>query len=100
MTDRGRVTRTGGWFAGLPAAQRAALHSRGTTRRFRAGATLFHEGDPSDWVVLLTEGRIKIASLTADGRDVVLSVCAPGELTGATILGRRERPAYGRVERV
>jgi len=82
MADGGRAWGTGGWFAELPAAERAALHARGTNRRFRAGSTLFHEGDPSDWVVLLTDGRVKIASLTADGKDVVLSVCAPGELIG------------------
>ncbi len=72
----------GGWFAQLPAAERAAMHARGTARRYRAGSALFHEGDTSDWVVLLTNGRVKVSSTTSDGKDVVLGVCAPGELLG------------------
>ena len=72
----------GGWFAELPAAERAAMHARGTARRYRTGSALFHEGDTSDWVVLLTNGRVKVSSTTPDGKDVVLSVCAPGELLG------------------
>jgi CRP-like cAMP-binding protein len=71
-----------GWFAQLPASERAALHGRGTARRFRAGTALFHEGDPSDWVLLVERGRVKVASVTADGKDVVLAVRGPGELIG------------------
>ena len=72
----------GGWFARLPVAERAVLHAHGARRTYRAGATLFHEGDASEWVVLLTDGRVKVTSTTTDGRDVVLAVCAPGELVG------------------
>ena len=72
----------GGWFAQLPAAERAALHARGALRRYRAGSTLFHEGDISDWVVLVTKGRVKVSAVTPDGKDVVLAVCPPGELLG------------------
>jgi CRP/FNR family transcriptional regulator, cyclic AMP receptor protein len=58
------------------------LHATGVRRSYRSGSTLFHEGDSSDWVVLLTAGRVKVASATPDGRDVVLAVCSPGELLG------------------
>jgi CRP/FNR family transcriptional regulator, cyclic AMP receptor protein len=70
------------WFAGLPAAERAALHGMGNERRYRAGSTLFHEGDLSDWVILVTAGRVKISSGTRDGKEVVLTICGPGELLG------------------
>jgi CRP-like cAMP-binding protein len=50
--------------------------------RYRAGSTLFHEGDPSDWVLLVLTGRVKVAALTSDGRDVMLAVRMPGELIG------------------
>jgi CRP-like cAMP-binding protein len=71
-----------GWFVGLPAALRADLHQRGTRRGYRAASTLFHEGDASDWVVLLTGGRVKVTSATPEGRDVVLGVAVPGEVIG------------------
>jgi CRP-like cAMP-binding protein len=80
--DQHAVGSGGAWYARLPASERSALHAQGTTRRYRAGATLFHEGDTSDWVFLLSEGRVKVSSTTADGRDVVLAICVPGEILG------------------
>lgn len=58
------------------------LGSLATSRRFSAGAALFHAGDPSDWVVLVVRGRIKIVEHTSDGREVLLAVRGPGQLIG------------------
>ena len=38
------------------------LHERGVARRFERGAALFHERQLSDRVMVLLEGRVKIAS--------------------------------------
>jgi CRP-like cAMP-binding protein len=81
-TDQHGVGSGGTWYAQLSVAERSALHAQGTTRRYRAGAALFHEGDTSDWVFLLSRGRVKVSSMTADGRDVVLAICVPGEILG------------------
>jgi CRP-like cAMP-binding protein len=75
-------TEADSWFAQLPAVERAALHARGTARHYRAGSTLFNEGDLSDWVVLLTEGRVKVSAAAAQGREVLLAVRGPGQLLG------------------
>jgi CRP/FNR family cyclic AMP-dependent transcriptional regulator len=77
--DRGS---DGGWFALLPAPERAGLQALGSPRHYRPGATLFCEGDLSAFVLLLTEGRVKVSMTTPDGKDVVLAVCTPGELLG------------------
>jgi CRP-like cAMP-binding protein len=82
MTEQQVELSAGGWFAQLPAPERAALHACGTARHFRPGDALFHEGDPSDWVLLVERGRVKIASVTADGKDVVLALRGPGEVVG------------------
>src|SRR5579864_4570921 len=82
MAAEGDEPTGGGWFAQLPAVERAALHAEGAAHHYRTGATLFHEGDPSDWVLLVTRGRVKVASVTADGKDVVLAVRGPGDLVG------------------
>lgn len=71
-----------GWFARLPASDRDALHALGAPRRYKPGSILFHEGDPSDWVVLLTAGRVKVSATTADGKEVVLAVSSSGEVLG------------------
>ena len=60
----------------------ALLHARGVVRRFPRGDALFHERQLSDRVMLLTEGRVKIASTSADGRETVLAFRGPGEVLG------------------
>jgi CRP/FNR family transcriptional regulator, cyclic AMP receptor protein len=60
----------------------ALLRTQGRPRRFRTGATLFHEGDLSDWVGLLVRGRVKVSSYGADGRERLVAVIGPGELLG------------------
>lgn len=60
----------------------AALVALGRKRRYPRGTTLFTEGDTSDRVLLLTDGRVKISSFTDEGREVVLAVRGPGDLVG------------------
>src|SRR4029077_4599894 len=51
-------------------------------RHYRDGTTVFCEGEPSDNVVILESGRGKVTSAARDGRDVVLSLVAAGEIVG------------------
>jgi CRP/FNR family transcriptional regulator, cyclic AMP receptor protein len=60
----------------------AHLRARGVVRRFPRGDALFHERQESDRVMLLTEGRVKIASISEDGRETVLAFRGPGEVLG------------------
>src|SRR4051812_42852866 len=60
----------------------ALLREEGRPRRFRTGATLFHEGDHSDWIGLVVKGRVKISCYGADGRERLVAVIGPGELLG------------------
>ena len=60
----------------------ALLRDQGRPRRFRTGATLFHEGDHSDWIGLVVKGRVKISCYGADGRERLVAVVGPGELLG------------------
>jgi len=60
----------------------ALLRREGRTRRFRTGATLFHEGDDSDWIGLVVKGRVKISCFGSDGRERLVAVVGPGELLG------------------
>jgi len=70
-------------FAGtLTAEEFDDLISRGARRHFRRGAYLLNEGEISDHVAVVLEGRAKVASVTHDGREVVLAVRGPGDLVG------------------
>jgi CRP-like cAMP-binding protein len=73
---------TTGFLAALDPAARQALHDRGTRRSFRRGTTLFHEGGSSDRVVVVLSGRVKVSTVTEDGKEIVLAFRGPGDLLG------------------
>ncbi|MEO3891605.1 Crp/Fnr family transcriptional regulator [Nonomuraea sp. B5E05] len=60
----------------------AALRAAGRLRRWDRGTTVITEGDTSDWVLVLLEGRVKVSSHTSSGNEVVLAVRGPGGLIG------------------
>lgn len=66
----------------LKQSELAALELRARKRVFRRASTLFHEGDTSERVVVVLEGRVKISYFTEDGREVLLAIRGPGELLG------------------
>jgi CRP/FNR family cyclic AMP-dependent transcriptional regulator len=61
---------------------RHEFETRAGRRRFKAGSTLTHGGSLGAEVLLLLRGRVKISIDTADGRELVLQFCGPGELIG------------------
>lgn len=65
------------------------LPGPGVRRRYRAGQTLFRQGDPSGPVFVVCEGSVAVEVLTPAGRAVLLAVKGPGEMVGelAAILG-------------
>jgi len=73
---------TGGFADALSDADRAALAACGQRRHYPRGAALFHEGDDSDFVVVMLEGRIKVVVHGHDGTETLLSVRGPGAIVG------------------
>jgi CRP/FNR family cyclic AMP-dependent transcriptional regulator len=74
---------SGGTFMGLlDDESRAAVATLGRQRSYRRGAVLLLEGDRSDHVFIIREGRIKVVATTAGGQDLLLAVRGPGELVG------------------
>ena len=59
-----------------------ALVGLGRRQKYPKGAPLFVEGEQSDRVLCLLDGRVKISILTPDGKEVVLAVRGPGDLVG------------------
>ncbi|MDP9293149.1 MAG: Crp/Fnr family transcriptional regulator [Actinomycetota bacterium] len=58
------------------------LTRAGVRRQFAGGTALFQEHQASDRVMLLMAGRVKIASVSEDGRESVLAFRGPGEVLG------------------
>jgi CRP/FNR family cyclic AMP-dependent transcriptional regulator len=59
-----------------------ALTELGRRQRYPKGAPLFVEGEQSDRVLAILDGRVKVSLVTADGKEVVLAVRGPGDLLG------------------
>jgi CRP/FNR family cyclic AMP-dependent transcriptional regulator len=70
------------FFDKLTPEESSALNALGARRSFSKGTTMFMEGDRSDRLALITEGRVKISFYTDDGREIVLAVRGHGELVG------------------
>lgn len=73
---------TNSFLVTLTEAEQRALLSAGTQRRYRRNTWLFHQGDRSEFVVLLLQGHVKIVATTAAGDASILSVRGPYELVG------------------
>ena len=82
VTEQEVEDEQGRFLDALSAPEAGWLHERGVNRRFERGAALFHERQLSDRVMVLLEGRVKIASVSEDGREAVLAFRGPGEVLG------------------
>jgi|HubBroStandDraft_2_1064218.scaffolds.fasta_scaffold50143_3 CRP/FNR family transcriptional regulator, cyclic AMP receptor protein len=51
-------------------------------RTVRRGQVLFTAGDPSDTVILVVSGRVKVVVRSADGAELTLTVVPPGGTLG------------------
>jgi CRP-like cAMP-binding protein len=62
---------------------RQRLAAVAMVREFEKGATLFGEGDESDFLYTIITGRVKVFKMTARGTDVILEIFGPGDPVGA-----------------
>jgi CRP/FNR family transcriptional regulator, cyclic AMP receptor protein len=61
---------------------RAFLVERGVRRKLPADEALMHEGDPTDHVLVLLSGWVRVYSTTRDGGVVLLALRGPGDVIG------------------
>jgi CRP/FNR family transcriptional regulator, cyclic AMP receptor protein len=69
-------------FTALPQSDLETLASFVTERRLAADETLVRRGDLGRSMMVLVEGQLRIAVVTADGREVVLGMIGPGSVVG------------------
>lgn len=69
----------------IPQEEREALERVAQRIEYHPGQTVFREGEPADFALLLLEGRMSVVVETARGRRVVGDVW-PGEVVGETAL--------------
>jgi CRP/FNR family transcriptional regulator, cyclic AMP receptor protein len=70
------------FLGALPAEEAETLRAAGVQRAYGANVTLIHQADEGGPVVLLLEGRVKIAVSTKSGRHAMVAIRGPGDLIG------------------
>src|SRR3954465_803698 len=86
----------------LTPAERSAFQEAGVVREFPAGTVIVHEGDPSDHVLVLRSGCVKVVASVADGAEFILGLRGPGDLVCelACLDGRPRRGTVSALDRV
>jgi CRP/FNR family transcriptional regulator, cyclic AMP receptor protein len=62
-----------------------------TISRFGKGQVVFNQGDPADCVFYIREGRVKIAVVSAQGKEAVVAFLKAGDFIGEGCLTGRPR---------
>jgi CRP-like cAMP-binding protein len=66
----------------VPASDLEPIAAASRLRTVRRGQVLFTAGDPSDTVILVISGRVKVVVRSADGAELTLTVVQPGGSLG------------------
>jgi CRP-like cAMP-binding protein len=98
-----RQSAGGPFWALMTATERAAFEASGVIRRFAPAAVIVHQGDPSDHVLVLRAGCVKVVAYVRGGAEFILGLRGPGDIVGELAsLDRQPRrgtlSAVGRVE--
>lgn len=81
-------------FSTLPENVRQQLAALAVEKRFDAGETLFHEGDPCEGLFLIGEGTVKISKSSASGREIMLAMeSAPSSVAEVPLFDEGVYPA-------
>ncbi|KKM71556.1 hypothetical protein LCGC14_1429420 [marine sediment metagenome] len=54
-----------------------------TSIKYGKKDSVFSEGDSSDWLYIVKEGKVKITKISQDGKEIILEIIKPDELFGA-----------------
>jgi CRP-like cAMP-binding protein len=85
-------------FAALPSPILAEVGRLMRPVAFDAGETVFRQGQPGDHLILIESGMFEASLSTPGGRELPLSVIAPGEVIGElSLLGDGRRTASVRA---
>jgi CRP/FNR family transcriptional regulator, cyclic AMP receptor protein len=69
----------------------------GRPRRLEHGYVITHQGDVDEMLYLVTAGAVRLASVTADGREVVVALLGMGDVFGECALLGRPSPVEARA---
>lgn len=75
----GDPMRSNPYFAGLAASEWEGIRPLFREKALAPGGVLFLEGEPSQGICFLKEGRVRVFKTSAEGREQVLRIMSPGD---------------------
>jgi CRP/FNR family transcriptional regulator len=72
-------------YRGLSEDDRKRIADVALVKSWDKGETIFHEGDPSDFLLTVLSGRVKVVKLQPSGKEVILEIFGPGDPVGAVV---------------
>lgn len=75
-------------FASLSTADAKEILPYFMPQSFKKKEIIFSEGDPSDWLYIVEEGKVKITKVSHEGREIILEIISPTELFGGIAVVR------------
>ena len=82
ITDVMSILRGTGLLASVPAEDLRAVAAASRVRSFRRGQIVFSRSDPSDTVIVVISGHVKMVFRSADGGELTLAVVGAGGVFG------------------
>ena len=73
-------------FSGLQRDDLETLSTIVSRKEFGKKETLFHQGDPGDEFMILTEGSVKVELMNAEGKELTLTILTPYQFLGELAL--------------
>lgn len=85
MNPVGEALRTASLYRGLSDDDRRRLAEVALVKSWDKGEVIFNEGDPSDFLLTVLAGRVKVVKLQPSGKEVILEIFGPGDPVGAVV---------------
>ena len=79
------AVRAASLYRGLSDDDRQRLAGVSLVKSWDKGETVFSEGDPSDFLLTVLTGRVKVVKLQPSGKEVILEIFGPGDPVGAVV---------------
>lgn len=78
-------------FAELDDRELAAIAAVAKTRHYAKDDVVFHADESGDVFCLIREGQVKVTMISPEGKEIILSLLAPGDFFGEMALLDEER---------
>src|SRR3972149_12011391 len=79
MTDRIDLLKENSLFSSLPEKDLKEIARSFFEKKFSKGEYIFLEGEPSEYLCIVKEGRVKIIKHSETGKNVLIEVISKGE---------------------